>query len=264
MRRLILVTGLLLLCGVAAIAQLRLSTGAVRDYKTNGCNGIDLPLTIPEADNFRAWYSFGGFPIFTQWTNKNVWGSDFRDGAASDMDASGGSDMADIYFFTGHGTCQNPPNANSPDFIVACSPNGQPDSTNIGTSTRWGNNGGRLKFAFIDASCPMDLVSLTTQWWSVFQGLHLAMGHSGDVGHDNLDSSVKLPTIGFYLGFGNSYRAAWMAAGLIDVQSGVCAVITGTGRTEAEAVSRRDFETPLNRKADALPANWIAWRWVCK
>ena len=79
----------------------------------------------------------------------------------------------------------------------------------------------------------------------------------------------KLPTVGLYLsGFpfigSSSYRTAWMSAGLIDVQSGVCAVITATGRTEAEAVARRDSETPRIRIPDALPANWIAWRWVCK
>ena len=114
----------------------------------------------------------------------------------------------------------------------------------------------------------MDLASVTNQWWSVFQGLHVAMGHSGDVNHDNLDSAAKLPTVGLYLSpvpffGGNSYRTAWMSAGLIDVQPGVCAVVTGTGRTQAEAVSRRDFETPTLRIGDALPATWMAWRWVC-
>lgn len=110
----------------------------------------------------------------------------------------------------------------------------------------------------------MDLVSLTTQWWDVFQGLHIAMGHSGTASHDNLDSASKLPTVGMYLGQAcNSYRTAWMSAGLIDVQSQVCAVIVSTGRTEAEAVNRRDFET-YNASGDVLPATWIAWRWVCK
>jgi hypothetical protein len=119
----------------------------------------------------------------------------------------------------------------------------------------------------------MDLVSLTNQWWTVFQGLHIAMGHSGDATHDNLDSDKKLPTVGMYLAppfpfpfpslGGSSYRTAWMSAGLIDVQSGVCAVITATGRTEAEAVARRDFETPTGAIPDALPPTWIAWRWVC-
>jgi hypothetical protein len=55
-----------------------------------------------------------------------------------------------------------------------------------------------------------------------------------------------------------------MSAGLIDVQSGVCAVITATGRTEQEAVSRRDFETPTSRLPDAMSPTWIAWRWTCK
>jgi hypothetical protein len=41
-------------------------------------------------------------------------------------------------------------------------------------------------------------------------------------------------------------------------------VITATGRTEAEAVSRRDLETPTSAIPDALPATWIAWRWICR
>jgi hypothetical protein len=55
-----------------------------------------------------------------------------------------------------------------------------------------------------------------------------------------------------------------MSAGLIDVQSQVCAVITATGRTEDEAVARRDSETPTSRIPDAMPPTWIAWRWTCK
>jgi hypothetical protein len=144
---------------------------------------------------------------------------------------------------------------------------------NIGSLLRLGEfpgsgvfgSNGNLDVLMLNASCPMDLVSLTTQWWNVFQGLHLAMGHSGDVSHDNQDSSTKLPTVGMYLGWlFTSYRVAWMSAGLIDVQSGVCAVITGTGRTEAEAVARRDTESPFGKIPDALPATWIAWRWTCK
>src|SRR5262249_25871356 len=112
-----------------------------------------------------------------------------------------------------------------------------------------------------------------TQWWSVFQGLHIAMGHSGDSNHDNLDSDRKLPQVGLYLAppifpltlfsAGSSYRTAWMSAGLIDVQPGVCAVITATGQTEAEAVNRRDFERPNDGSSDVNSSTWIAWRWVC-
>ncbi len=56
MRRLItFVAVLLLLPPLTAHSQMSYSTGAVRDYVANGCGGPDLPLTISEADNFRAW-----------------------------------------------------------------------------------------------------------------------------------------------------------------------------------------------------------------
>ena len=114
------------------------------------------PWRDPSRTGLRSW----GFPNVSRWTNGNVWGSDFRDG--TDLDPGGGSDAPNIYFYNGHGICQNPPVATSPDFITVCGNFGKPDTTTIGTSTRWGNAGGKLQFAIIDASCPMDLVSLET------------------------------------------------------------------------------------------------------
>jgi len=55
---------------------------------------------------------------------------------------------------------------------------------------------------------------------------------------------------------------AWMDAGLIDVQSQVCAVAIANDATEAAAVNRRDneFVSPSFGKPSG---NWFAWRWVC-
>jgi len=260
---------LLVLCPLVADAQLRYSTGGVRDYIPNGCSGPDLPATISEVNNFQAWYNFGGFQSFSQWQNTDVWGSDFRDGANSDMEGGGGSDMADVYLFAGHGSCQNPPNANSPDFVIVCSPNGQPNASTIGTSSRWGNSGGRLKFAFIDASCPMDLVSIANQWFPVFQGLHLAVGHSGTSTSDALDSDVRgsqlaSRTAGVPIIFWpeQSVGDAWMNVGIEDIQSGCCAVAIAAGETEADAVNRRENERVKSGWGNPTP-NWFAWRWTC-
>ena len=144
---------------------LRYSTGAVRDYIPGGCGGPDLPLTIPEAASFRFWYNLAGHSLFTRWENGDVWASDFRDASGGDLEPSGGSDVPDIYFYSGHGGCQNPPAATSPDFIIVCGNFGTPNTVTIGTQSRWGNGAGNLKFAFIDASCPMDLVSIQNSWF---------------------------------------------------------------------------------------------------
>lgn len=252
------------------------STGAVANYPANPCGGPNLPLTVPEAAGFRAWYSTAGLPNVTRWENNDVWGSDFRDGASADEEPSGGSDLPEVYFFTGHGSCQNPPTATSGDFIITCSTNGRPDTTNIGTSSRWGNGNGKLKFAFLDASCPMDLVSLSNNWWPPFQGLHVATGHSGDVSHDTLDSTTRgiqfaLKTVGYKVSFFGitidifpelAATWAWMDTGLIDVQSQVCAVAIANDSTRAAAENRRDNEkvrSPMGRPS----GNWYAWRWIC-
>jgi hypothetical protein len=245
----------------------------------------DLPNACGSTDGFKYWFNLlGNHSLRYYWKDTLVWPSDYTE------DSLGGSDnaevdwsSADLALFSGHGSCQNPPNANSPDFIVTAR-NGigrNANFVNIRNALRLGEfpgsgvfgQNGNLNTLILDASCPMDLVSLTTQWWPVFQGLHVAMGHSGDVNHDNLDSAAKLTQVGMYLGpnvpfvnwiGGASYRTAWMSAGLVDVQSQVCAVITAAGRTQDEALNRRDFETPTSRIADALPASWLAWRFVCK
>jgi hypothetical protein len=252
------------------------STGAVSNYPANPCGGPDLPLAVPEAESFRSWYYLAGLTNVSRWENNNVWGSDFRDGPNADLESQGGSDLPDVYFFSGHGICQSTPTTTDADFISVCSTNGQPNTTDIGASSRWGNSRGRLKFAFIDASCPMDLVSLGRNWFPAFQGLHIAVGHSGNIEHDTLDSIDRGDTFAGYT-VSASYDAggeivqlfpeipatwAWMNAGLIDVQSQVCAVSIANDATPESARNRRDNEyvrAPMGRPS----GNWFAWRWVC-
>lgn len=244
---------------------LRYSTGCVSSYMANCGVGPDLPLTIPEGANFRFWYSLAGFQLFTRWENGDVWGSDFRDG--TDLAADGGSDVPEIYFYSGHGSCENPPTATSQDFIIVCGNFGKPNTTSIGPSSRWGNNGGNLQFMFIDASCPMDLVELAHTWFPAFDGLHMATGHSGDVNHDTLDSSDRggqfaALTVGWSIFLPQlSVGDAWMAAGLIDVQNQVSAVAIAAGHDRNEAIDRRENERVTDNRPKPIP-NWFAWKWV--
>jgi hypothetical protein len=258
--------------GGTSIAQTTYSTGAVSNYPAATCGGPNLPFSTGSAASFRSWYNLAGLPNVSRWENNDVWGSDFRDGPNADLEPQGGSDLPDVYFYNGHGICQRAPTATDPDFISVCSSNGQPDTTDIGASSRWGNGTGRLKFAFIDASCPMDLVSLGNNWFPPFQGLHVAVGHSGNATHDTLNSRTRGGTFSAYtVGFWSfgiplfpelPATWAWMHAGLIDVQSQVCAVAIANDATEASAVNRRDNErvkSPLGRPS----GNWFAWRWTC-
>jgi len=249
---------------------MRYSTGGVRDYIPNGCGGPDLPQTIPEVRAFQAWYGFGGHVAVSTWENGNVWGSDFRDDGG-DIDPSGGSDLPDIYLFAGHGSCESSPGAaTDPDFIITCGNFGTPNVVNIGTSSRWGNGSGDLRFMFVDASCPMDLVSLANDWFPVFQGLHMATGHSGNSGADALDSPSRGSQLGarttglpFPLSWlypQQSVGDAWMDAGTIDIQSGCSAVALAVGATEQDAVDRRENERVTDNRAKPA-ANWAAWKW---
>ena len=213
------------------------------------------------------WYNLGGFQLVSSWNNGDVWGSDFRDTANGDIEPQGGSDLPDIYLYAGHGICQNPPNANSPDFIATCGNFGTPNNTIVGNSSRWGNGSGNLRFAFIDASCPMDLVSLSNQWFPAFQGLHMAVGHSGTSNQDALDSTVRGNLLGAYtsgvwflphLSVGD----AWMNVGINDVQNGCCAVaIVLLATIEMTRLARRENEKVKDNLSDPTP-NWFAWRWI--
>jgi len=281
MKRILPVLSLLFVLApaVAAAATPSYSTGAVGSYMANCGVGPDLPAAVPEAANIRCWYSGGAgcgstvanpFPLVTSWNDGDVWGSDFRDGiGTADTDSSGGSDLPAIYFYAGHGRCKNPPTATSRDFIIVCGNSRKTDVTDIGAFSRWGSaSGGHLQFAFIDASCPMDLVSITNNWPQTFQGLHVATGHSGDQGHDTLDSASRGGQFAAYTSGNNallpqlSVGDAWMAAGLIDVDPGVCAVVIAVGADAAEAVDRRDNERVTDGRGDPV-SNWCAWRWVC-
>lgn len=261
---------------VTAMAQTSYSTGAVSNYPSNPCFGPNLPFSVGSAASFRAWYGLAGLPNISRWENGDVWGSDFRDGPGADTEPQGGSDLPDVYFYNGHGICQSAPTATDPDFIFVCGNFGTPNNTNIGTSSRWGNGGGRLKFAFIDASCPMDLVSLGNNWFPPFQGLHVAVGHSGNATHDTFNSRTRggqfgAYTVGYSINFGVATIQlfpelpatwAWMNAGLIDVQSQVCAVSIANDSTRQAAENRRDNERV---KSPFGPAGgvWFAWRWIC-
>ena len=241
------------------------STGAVAMYTNNGGSGPDLPATIPEAADFGLWLTVGGHTLVHAWTDGNVFGSDFRDG--TDLDPGGASDIAAVYYFTGHGSCENPPTASSGDFINVHGNHGTPDSTNIGKSSRWGNNGGKARFMLVDASCPMDLVSLAQDWFPVFKGLHIATGHSGDMNHDTRDSESRGNDFAQELvdtGGSNakSVRNAWMDTGLEDVDDDVCAVVIAAGNTRNDAIDRREHEKLKDNRSAPIP-NWFAWRWLC-
>lgn len=270
MKGIVLFIGLLVLFSPATVfPQLRYSTGCVRDYIPNGCPGPDLPATIPEGADFRVWYNMGGFSLFSAWNNGDVWGSDFRDAGNGDLEPQGGSDMPEIYLYAGHGICQNPPNASSPDWIAVCGNFGTPNNTVIGDSSRWGDGPGNLRFAFIDASCPMDLVSIANQWFPVFQGLHMAVGHSGTSTQDALDSPVRGNALAAYTSDALwliphlSVGDAWMLVGTDDVQSGCCAVAIAAGINRDDAIDRRENEKVLDNRTDPTP-NWFAWKWICK
>lgn len=248
------------------------STGGVDVYVANGCPGPDLRFCVTQTNRFASWYSLAGMNSFSRWTNGNVFGSDFREGVNSDFEPNGGSDRPRVYFYSGHGTCQNPPVASDPDFVSACGNFGDPDRTSIGASSRWGN--GNLDFMFIDASCPMDLVSINQVWFGAFDGLHMAVGHSGTSTADTLDTPDRAGTFALYTiantvpGIGwlvpeLSVGDAWMVTGTTDIQSGCCAVALAAGNNRNDAINRRENEHVRSGLSDPTP-NWFAWKWACR
>lgn len=271
---------LLLFIAVAAEAATpTYSTGGVDVYVP--CGAPNLQWRVSSANAVAAWFNIAGFPAVSNWRNGDVWGSDFRDaGTPNDRDSGGGSDLPQVYLYAGHGSCQDPPGPTDPDFITVCG-NVGPNFNDIGASAGWGSqSGGSLQFLFLDASCPMDLISIGNDWFPVFRGLHVATGHSGTVTHDTYDSQDRPASFAAYTVGGGEFDLlglvsvpmilypplsvgdAWMAAGLEDVDSGVCAVAIAAGETEADAIDRREHERLTDGRSDPIP-NWFGWRWVC-
>ncbi|MEV6430747.1 DUF6345 domain-containing protein [Nocardia sp. NPDC051463] len=247
---------------------MRFSTGAVSSYVAGGCAGPDLPAAIEEARTFAAIFLQAGHQMFSRWENAQVWGSDFRETASGDREPQGGSDLPALYLFCGHGSCQNAPTATDPDFLLVCSSTGGPNTVTIGREVRWGNTPpAGLQYAVIDASCPMDLVSLANSWFPVFEGLHIALGHSGDSGADALDSPDRgvlfaLYATGIYPFFPHySVGDAWMNAGTEDIQTGCSAVALAAGTSRNDAIWHRDEETIGVHSLFNYPASWFAWKW---
>jgi hypothetical protein len=251
---------------------LRFSTGCVDSYSP--CKlGPNLHHCIAEGRAFQAWYRLAGFELLSHWENQDVWATDFRDGsrgraAPNDLAPDGGTDVVDIYYYSGHGSCQRSPTSTDPDFLVVCD-----ESQNlwitIGSECRWGEPMGRLRFLFLDASCPMDLVSLRQDWFPCFGGLHLAVGHSGTTDADTEDSFDRgnwfaALTCGYPLPlFGGDFSVgdAWMRAGTMDIQSGCSAVIIANGVSKDDARDRVFNERVRDGRADPH-GDWFWWRWV--
>jgi hypothetical protein len=53
-----------------------------------------------------------------------------------------------------------------------------------------------------------------------------------------------------------------MQAGLIDVQSKVCAVALAAGNDRNDAIDRREHEHVKDGRSNPTP-NWFAWKWIC-
>jgi hypothetical protein len=95
----------------------------------------------------------------------------------------------------------------------------------------------------------------------------MSVGHSGDVNHDTLNSTSRggqfaVLTVGFVFIPALSVGDAWMQAGLIDVQSKVCAVALAAGNDRNDAIDRREHEHVMDGRPNPTP-NWFAWKWIC-
>src|SRR5262249_16163496 len=107
-------------------------------------------------------------------------------------------------------------------------------------------------------------------WFPVFQGLHMATGHSGTANADALDSSSRgsqlgartagLPGLLGWLIPQQSVGDAWMDAGTIDIQTGCSAGALAGGGTKAEASDGGEHERVTDNRADPV-VNWAAWKW---
>ena len=121
--------------------------------------------------------TLAGFAMFSRWENgENALGSDFRDNNGGDLEPNGGSDVPDILIFTGHGPCREPTSRDRRRFHLGLAATSAPRIGPISARSRAGQTGQHLKFCFLDASCPMDLISLGQNWFPAFRGSGVNVG----------------------------------------------------------------------------------------
>ncbi len=96
----------------------------------------------------------------------------------------------------------------------------------------------------------------------------MAVGHSGDSGHDTLDDPDRAGMFASYSvpwGFSRqpmlSVGDAWMVTGLHSVMYGTSAVALAAGNDRNDAIDRRDHEKVTDNRPKPAP-NWFAWKWV--
>ena len=132
-----------------------------------------------------------GPPVVSRWENGDVCGIGLpRRRAGTPISSGTAAATSPTSVHTGHGTCQAAP-ADRSDFIVVARQRGTPISTNIGTSSRWGNGERPPEIRVHRCELPDGPRAAVEQLVPPFQGLHVATGHSGDKMHDTLDSSTR-------------------------------------------------------------------------
>jgi hypothetical protein len=95
--------------------------GCVEKYSDAGFpTSADVSLTCDATDGFSAWFNiFGVHALRFYWHDTLVWPSDYTEDSFGGLDnVESDWSSADLAVFSGHGSCQNPPTATSPDFLV--------------------------------------------------------------------------------------------------------------------------------------------------
>lgn len=153
---------------------MRYSTGAVKRHAAGRCGGPDLLLTIPEAADFRFFYDVADYSVFSRRKDGNVWGFDVRDAGAGDLSRTAvtTSLISTSSPVTAAARIRRPRRARTSPW---CAKTPAHRTSSPSAPSAAGDGTGNLQFAFIDASCPMDLVSSQNSWFPVFCGLHMAI-----------------------------------------------------------------------------------------
>jgi hypothetical protein len=241
----------------------------------NACGGNSLSSDNAECDDFQNILKDAGHTKKWDWREGNVWGNDFRDKSPTHEY----SDDADIFYYSGHGTCVGGQGATCDrPFTCANTPIGGNNTVVVASQSRWGSlspNKGIARWMLLDASCSMQVApngdnaanvsKLATGWLPAFNGLHMAIGSHCTKTGDILDSEDRGEDFAEDLTDGDSYTSSWMDTGLIDVQDGACAVSMAGGSNVVIAITRMVFEgLGFSLPDTGGKATFLAYSFVCQ
>ncbi len=212
---------------------------------SGSCKQANLGYRADCAEGFQNAMAAAGHTSVFDWGDLNAWETDFRS-PSNGGDSFNWSDHVHFCYFSDHG------GNDGSTFNIAFT--AQHDNC-LGFSDTWQLGGNMLKWIVFDA-CDLVLQADATnisEWFGPMQGVHMVFGFVGTC----YDYGGRGQAFGNEAADGHVLSNAWIVDA-VGSDSGQTGIAIAAGRTQNEALVRREFETLDHRDDNVTATNWLA------